>query len=164
MCNEKYIKKRLSRIYPKLYKNFKEKLFIRFGNFNGLKYSVCMLLAICEEYTMLKYVFDNNLSKGNEKTNDNIKNNLTHICLIYNTCPRIFLLCHEHNRYNLFIYNYENICPFDLITNKYADLLLKEKNWNKNKMVFLIEKKTLYDYIKYVLENKDIERYICSFL
>ena len=50
MCNEKYIKKRLSRIYPKLYKNFKEKLFIRFGNFNGLKYSVCMLLAICEEY------------------------------------------------------------------------------------------------------------------
>ena len=61
MCNEKDIKKRLSVIYPKLYKNFKEKLFIRFGNLNNLKYSVCMLLAICEEYTMLKYIFDNNL-------------------------------------------------------------------------------------------------------
>ena len=47
---------------------------------------------------------------------------------------------------------------------KYSDLLLKEKSWNKNKIIFLIEKKTSYDYIKCVLENKDIERYICSFL
>lgn len=123
-----------------------------------------MLLAIFEEYTMLKYVFDNKLSYGNERTNDDIKNNLTHVCLIYNTSPRIFLLCHEYNRHNIFIFNYQNICPFYMMTEKYSNLILKEKNWNKNKMVFLIEKKTPYDYIKCVLENKDIERYICSFL
>lgn len=164
MCNEITIKKILNKKYPKLYKKFMENVVLRFNNSNISKYPICMLLAICEEYTMLKYVFDNKLSSGNERTNDDIKNNLTHVCLIYNTSPRIFLLCHEYNRHNIFIFNYQNICPFYMMTEKYSDLILKEKSWNKNKVVILIEKKTSYDYIRCVFENKDIERYICSFL
>ena len=163
---ENFMKNALRNEFPKQYDIFTNNLRIEKGRmykrfFNNTP--IIIALAINEQLLMLRFLFDHNYTDATEKTRD-CEYNLTHICLIHNVSPRMFLLCHEHNMYNIYTYSLTNIHPFDLLTDNYATQLLAERCWRKHHIIFLIGKKSDNKIARYVIQIRELHRMIAEFI
>ena len=123
-----------------------------------------MTLAMNDEFLMIKFLFDNFYTDATETTTD-CQYNLTHICLIHNVSPKMFLLCHNHNMYNMYIHSLTKVQPYELLTNDYAARILAEKFWQKkHHILFLIGKKSDNLIITRTIQINELHRTIASFI